>query len=208
MHPRFLSAVFAGAAILFLSACSEAPQKPATETKTATEAARPAEPVDAQTAFFAMYKPARAWAKDLAPLSLVSGEIPGFKNADGKAAMWTAVFVSPSLRQARTLTYAIADHAPDTHKGVDIGGTEPWSGNTTRSEAFLVSEFSVNSDAGFKTASDKAAAWLKKHPDMPATMALGKTSRFPGPVWYIQWGTRKLGYAAFVNATTGDFIAK
>jgi hypothetical protein len=37
-------------------------------------------------------------------------------------------------------------------------------------------------------------------------MALGKTSRASGPVRYIQWSTRKLGYAALVNATTGDFI--
>jgi len=206
MHTRFFSAVLAGAVIFLLSACTEAPQKPATETKAAAEASKPAEPVAAQTAFFEMYKPARAWARDLLPLSLVSGDIPGFKNADGKAALWTAVFVSPSLRQARTLTYAIADHAPDIHKGVDVGGVEPWSGDIPKSQSFLTAEFNVNSDAAFKTASDKAEAWLKKHPDMPVAMALGKTSRFPGPVWYIQWGTNKLGYAAFVNATTGDSI--
>jgi len=205
MHTRFLPAVLTGAVILLLSACTQAPQKPATETKAAA-ASKPTEPVAAQSAFFEMYKPARAWAKDLLPLSLVSGEIPGFKNADGKAALWTAVFVSPSLRQARTLTYAIADHAPDIHKGVDIGGTEPWSGDTPKSQSFLIAEFNVNSDAAFKTASDKADAWLKKHSDMPVAMALGKTSRFSGPVWYIQWGTRKLGYAAYVNATTGDVI--
>jgi hypothetical protein len=206
MHTRFLSAVLAGAVIFLLGACTQAPQKPATETKAAAEASKPAEPVAAQTAFFEMYKPARAWAKDIAPLSLVSGDIPGFKNTDGKAALWTAVFVSPSLQQARTLTYGIADHAPDIHKGVDIGGTEPWSGDTPNSQSFLVAEFSVNSDAAFKTASAKAEAWLTKHPDMPVSMALGKTSHFSGPVWYIQWGTKKLGYAAYVNATTGDYI--
>jgi len=206
MHTRFLSAVLAGTVIFLLSACSEAPQKPATETKAAAEASKPAEPVAAREAFFEMYKPARAWAKDLMPLSLVSGEIPGFKNTDGKAALWTAVFVSPSLRQARTLTYAIANHAPDIHKGVDVGGAEPWSGDTPMSQSFLSAEFGVDSDAAFKTASAKAEGWLKKHPDMPVAMALGKTSRFNGPVWYIQWGTKKLGYAAFVNATTGDFI--
>jgi len=205
MHTRFLSAVLAGAVMFLLSACTQTAQKPATETKAETVANQPAEPVAAREAFFEMYKPARAWAKDLMPLSLVSGDIPGFRNTDGKAALWTAVFVSPSLRQARTLTYAIADHAPDIHKGIDIGGAEPWSGDTPKSQSFLIAEFSVNSDAAYKTAADKAEPWLKKHPDLPVALALGKTSRFSGPVWYIQWGTKKLGYAAFVNATTGDF---
>jgi hypothetical protein len=208
MHTNLLKVVIACAVLAFLTDCSQAPQTPAPETKKAAAPAAPAEPVAAQSAFFEMYKPARQWAKDLLVLSLVGNEIPGFKNADGKAAMWTVVFVSPTLRQARTCTYAIADHGTSIHKGVDIGGSESWSGETPKSQPFQITEFAVNSDAAFKTASEKAAAWLKKHPDAPVAMALGKTSHFSGPVWYIQWGTTKQGYAAYVNATTGEVIGK
>ena len=46
--------------------------------------------------------------------------------------------------------------------------------------------------------------WLKKNPDKPiTTMELGDTFRFQGPVWYLVWGTDKVGYAAYVDANTG-----
>jgi len=208
MHNNFLTAILAGGVIALLTACSQAPQTPAPETKKAEEPKKAPEPVAAQTAFFEMYKPARQWAADLLPLSLVSNEIPGMNNGEGTAAMWTAVFVSPGRREARTFFYAVADHGTTIHKGVEIGGAQAWTGSTPKSQPFQITEFAVNSDAAFKTASAKAAAWLKKHPGMPVAMALGKTSRFPGPVWYIQWGTTKLGYAVFVNATTGEVAGK
>jgi hypothetical protein len=44
---------------------------------------------------------------------------------------------------------------------------------------------------------------VKEHPDKEAALTLGNNvARFNVPVWYVQWGTTKLGYAAFVNATT------
>ena len=43
---------------------------------------------------------------------------------------------------------------------------------------------------------------------MSASLFLGKAARFPAPVWYIQWGTAKSGYAVYVNATTGEVISK
>ena len=61
----------------------------------------------------------------------------------------------------------------------------------------------MDSDAAYKTASAKAADWLKKHPNEKATFRLGNASRFSAPIWYIMWGTTKNGYAALVNATTG-----
>jgi len=205
MDKQHLRAVAALAAALFLTACSEAP-KPA-ESKRADAPAKaeppgPPEAVDGRTAFYEMYKPARAWATDLLPLTLTSGEVPGIKNEDGKAGMWTAVFVSPSRGEARFFVYAVADHGSDM-KGISARGAQTWSGPTPQSRPFQITEFSINSDEAFKTASKTAGAWLKRHPGQKVSITLASTARFPGPVWYIMWGNRTSGYLAFVSATTG-----
>jgi len=203
---RFITAA-AVAAVLALAACSESPQPAATETKAVAEAKKeppkPPEPVAAQTAFYAMYKPARTWATDLLPLSLTSNELPSLKNEDGKAAMWTAVFVSPSRREARQFFYSVVDEGQTVAKGVTVGGSQPWTGPTPKSRPFQTTEFVVNSDAAYKTAFAKAEAWVKKHPDTTAAMYLGSTAKFPSPVWLVIWGTTKSGYAVYVDATTG-----
>src|ERR1700692_1780938 len=99
MDKNFLKAVLI-VAVAGLTACSSEPAK-TTEVKTDSEAAKkaagPPEPVTGKTAFYEMYTPAHAWAADLVPISLKSGEVIGVKNAEGKAGTWTAVFGSPSL---------------------------------------------------------------------------------------------------------------
>jgi hypothetical protein len=150
-----------------------------------------------------MYKLARPWATDLVALSLSSGELPGFKNEDGKAALWTAVFASPSLRQARHFTYAIAN-AGTVQKGVTADVPEGWSGATKNAMPFQNSDFTVDSDAAYKTAADKAADWLKAHPDQKCSLTLASAARFPAPVWVVSWGDSRL----VVNATTGDLVTK
>jgi len=189
-----------------LVACSEAP-KPATPEKPAAEVKKeppkPPEPVAAQTAFYEMYKPARTWATDLLPLSLASGEVPSLKNEGGKAAMWTAVFVSPSRREARTFYYSAVNEGETILKGVTAGGAQAWSGATPKSQPFQTTEFVINSDAAYQTAMAKAESWVKKHPSKKPALYLGKTSKFPRPVWLVIWGTPKDGYAVYIDATTG-----
>ena len=205
MDTHLLKAAAAFAAALVFTACSEAPK---TETKTEEakkEPAAPAEPVAAKTAFYEMYRPARTWATDLQVLSLTSNEVEGFKNQEGKAAMWTAVFVSPSRSEARTVVYSIADNG-NIHKGVTMQGAQRWSGPTPKSQPFPTSDFQTNSDDAYKTALPKAASFVKQHPDKPVWLLLGKQARFPGPEWYVQWGDSKLGYAVYVNAITGQIM--
>ena len=203
MGTKLSNAVAVVAALLLLGACSETK----VENKAATEAknkpAKPSEPVSGKTAFYEMYKPARAWATDLLPLSLASDEVPGMKNDAGKAAMWTAVFVSPSKREARTLTYSVTDQGSSIRKGVSMGGAQVWSGQTAKSRPFQITEFAADSDAAYQAALEKAGAWVKKHPEKTASLYLGNAARFPGPVWYVLWGDQKTGYGVFVNATTG-----
>jgi hypothetical protein len=203
MHKKVLFTATAMVAALVLSACSEAPKTTTkVETEVKKEPAKAPEAVSAHQAFYEMYKPARTWATDLLALSVVSGEVPNIKNEDGKAGLWTVVFVSPGRREARSITYAVAGSG-DVPKGVNVGPVLPWGGATKMSKPFASSEFVVDSDDAYKTAFGKAEGWLKKHPNMQPTFRLGNASRFAAPVWYIMWGTTKNGYAALVNATTG-----
>src|SRR5580658_5966679 len=133
MDKNFLKAAFA-VAVLGLTACSSEPVK-TTEVKTDTDAAKkapagPPEPVLAKTAFYEMYTPAHAWAADMMPISLKSGEVAGVKNADGKAGVWIAVFGSPSQRMARTYTYSVAEQVPTIAKGVKAESPVAWAGAT------------------------------------------------------------------------------
>jgi len=129
-------------AVVAISACSGGPKPTATaEREAIKEPAKAPEIVSAKLAFYELYKPARAWATDLLALSVSSGEVPGFQNENGKAGMWTVVFVSPSRREARIFTYAIADSGTEIRKGVTVGNAQPWAGSTPTSKAFSDSEF-------------------------------------------------------------------
>jgi hypothetical protein len=203
MDKRVLYSLFLAAGILALSSCSEGPAGPEpTVAVTENKPVAPPEAVAAQSAFFAMYKPARTWAADLLPLTLTSGEVPGVKNADGKAGLWTAIFVSPSKHEARTFFYAVAE-GNGQHKGVNMGGAQPWSGPTAKSKPFQVTEFLTNSDAAYKVALEKAGPWVKKHPEKQCSLFLANASGGSAPLWYVLWGNTKDGYLAHVNATTG-----
>ena len=210
MYRKRLLATVALTAAILLSACSSSPAPTApAEAEAKKEAPKAPEAVPAQVAYYEMYKPARTWAPDAIGLTLTSGEVPGIKNEDGKAGLWTAIFVSPSRKEARTFRYAVVeDKSADLLKGMNIGGPQVWTGATPTSKVFANSEFLVNSDAAFKSASEKAASWLKTHPNVKYTMALGNTSRFPAPVWYIMWGTKSDGYAVYVNATSGLVVTQ
>jgi hypothetical protein len=206
MKKQVLLSATAVVATLMLSACSQPPQPAKVQTEEKKEPVKAPEAVTAQRAFYEMYKPARTWAPDVLALSVASGEVPNIKNEDGKAGLWTAIFVSPSRKEARTFTYAAVGNGADIAKGLNIGNVVPWGGATSTSKPFSTGEFVVDSDAAYKAAVEKAADWLKKNPDKKPTLRLGNASRFAAPVWYVMWGTNKNGYAALVNATTGAIV--
>jgi hypothetical protein len=213
MDKSLLKAVFTLAAI-GLAACSSEPAN-TTGTKTDAETAAkapagPPEPVAAKAAFWQMYTPAHAWAADLVPISLKSGEVAGVKNADGKAGVWTAVFGSPSQHAARTYVYSVADQLPDITKGVRAQLAEAWRGPTAAVMTFQTGDFTVDSEAAYKAAAEKAVDWLKEkdNAQKPVSLSLGAASRFPAPVWVILFGTSKGGFLTVVNASTGAIVTK
>ncbi len=188
---------------LGLAGCSGSqPETAAAKPEVKTEAPKPAEPVTGSSAFYEMYKPARQWAPDVQALSLTAGEIPEVKNADGKAAVWTAIFVSPSKRAARTFTYSIATGGT-YQKGVSATPDQSWTGATKASKPFPNSDFHVDSDEAYKTAYEKAQDWVKKNPNKKLSMMLASADRFPAPAWSFMWGDSKAGYRVFVSALTG-----
>jgi len=201
-------AVSAVVAMLLLAGCVETNKTPVTdESKTARAPAGPPEPVAAKTAFWPMYTAARHWSTDIEILRLTPREVPGFKNEAGKAAMWEAMFASPSLHQYRVYSYAIASSPPDIFKGVSAGIREPWAGVTRDTMAVELTSFNIDSDAAYQAAAADGAAWLKKNPDKAlSSFALGNTYRFQAPVWYLMWGDKKSGYVAFIDANSGKVL--
>ena len=203
-------AVSAAVAMLLLAGCLEKTKTPVTdESKTARTPAGPPEPVTAKTAFWPMYTSGRHWTPDIVILRLTPKEVPGFKNEAGKAAMWEAMFASPSLHQYRVYSYAIASSPPDIFKGVSAGLRVPWNGVTRDAMPVELTSFNVDSDVAYQAAAADGAAWLKKNPDKAlSSFALGNNYRFQAPVWYLAWGDKKSGYVAFIDANTGKVLNK
>jgi hypothetical protein len=208
MGKRLLKPVVLLAAGIVLAGCSESSKttEAKTRTDTAAEPPQPTGPVTAKTAYYEMFKPARAWAADFLTLSLTAVEASGVKNEGGRAAVWTGVFVSPSRREARTFTYSTVDQPPNLSKGVHMDGAQTWSGPTPQSRPFPASDFTIDSDAAYQTALTKAGTWVKQHPDKKLAISLVNASRFPSTVWYLMWGTKASGYVVFVNALTGTVV--
>jgi hypothetical protein len=83
----------------------------------------------------------------------------------------------------------------------------PWGGSSRDVMPIPTSDFQADSDAAYHAAATDAAAWLKKNPDKPLTsFQLGYAYKFPVPVWYLMWGTKKAGYSVIVDATNGKVL--
>lgn len=197
--------------IFLLSGCSQ-PSKPASGDRTAAKASEPSnpsEPVTAKTALLPMYSSAYKWAHDVVLLSVAPKEMPDVEKGAGKAALWEATFASPSQHAYHIYSYAVAAHPPDIYQGVTVGGAVPWAGVTRDAMPIQSSQFQVDSEAAYAAAAADAAAWLKKNPGIKLSrFQLGNGYSFPSPVWYVMWGDKKSGYAAFVSATTGKVLKK
>jgi hypothetical protein len=198
-------------AVLGFTACSDAPKpvvKADAETGANKEPEGPPKPISAKTAYWEMYKPARAWATDLMPIGMKSQQVDGMPSDGGLAPMWTVAFVSPGKHQVRTYYYSVVTKPPSVFKGVKADSPQPWAGPSADALQFQSSDFKIDSDAAFKTAAEKADTWLKKHPGKTPSMSLGHATRYPAPMWYLLWGDKKDGYVAYLNATDGTLAAK
>ena len=205
------AAIFLFSFILVPCGCAQ-PSKPAGGDATTADASghsNPSEPVTAKAALLPMYSSAYKWAHDVVLLRLAPKEMPDVEKGAGKAALWEATYASPSQHAYHIYSYAVAAHPPDIYQGVTVGGAVPWAGVTQDAMPIQSSQFQVDSDAAYSAAAADAAAWLKKNPGIKLSrFQLGNGYSFPAPVWYLMWGDKKLGYVAFVSATTGKVLKK
>ena len=191
-------------ALLLAAGCSQSTAPSGEGAGAAAAPAGPPQTIAAKTAFGKIYPSARAWAADAEFLTEKPDELAGFKNEQGKAAMWEAGFGSQSLHQYKVYTYAVATVLPDVHKGVSANLALPWHGDTRDAMSVDLALFTVDSDAAYQAAAQEAAPWLAKNPDKKLSMVLGRTYKFGGPVWLVMWGdTKQGGYAVFVDASSG-----
>jgi len=214
--PKMFLATALAVAVFLLSGCSQ--PSPSTSAATSTsdvttaKASEPSttEPVTAKTAYLEMYRSAYKWSPDVVLLGLKPSDKSGFPFDAGKSGLWEATFASPSKHEYLVFTYAIAAHSPDIYKGVTVGNSVTWGGETRDVMPIAASDFTVDSDAAYKAAAAGAEAWIKKNPGKKLTaFQLGNGYSFPSPVWYVVWGDKKAGgYVAFVNASTGELMKK
>ncbi len=203
---RIPCAVTLAVSLTFLIGCGEEPKHEAVKAEVKKPAV-PEGPIAALTAYYEVYKVARTLAPDLQTASIVGKEVEGAKSGEGKYLQWAIVFVSASKQTAYQFLYSTVEQG-NTLKGINNQGTQRWGGASQAATTFTNQDFSVDSDAAFKAAAEKAADWLKKN-DKPLTeFALGNASKFPAPMWYIQWGTKSNGFATYVNAATGKVYGK
>jgi hypothetical protein len=196
----FLLAI-ASASLLFVSACSEAPQK--AEKKDIA----PPQPVKGRFALYQMFNAGRGWAPDIQVLRLRSIDMREVKAERGKSAVWEAYFVSPSLGRARMYTYSVIEAEGNLHKGVFAGLEENGSGPRGLTP-FLIAAVKTDSDEVYQTALKKAADYEKKNPDKPISFLLEKTDQFPNPAWRVIWGENVAAsnYSIFIDASTGLYL--
>lgn len=192
------------AGILILAGCSDTPA-PVAKTEAPKKPAVPEGAIPALTAYYDTYKIARQLSPDLQVASITGNEVDGVKSDKGKYAQWTIVFVSAATKQAYTFVYTTVEHA-GLLKGINNQGSQAWGGPRQDAIPFGNGDFSIDSDAAYTAAAEKAAAYLAKNPEKPVTaFALGQAESLPAPMWYIMWGDKKSGgYAAYVNAATGN----
>lgn len=132
-------------ALLLTLGCSRSGVPTATPSAVSASTATAVTVVAAKNPFWMMYKAAHDWAPDVEAIRLSQRELQGYKNDAGKAGLWEVAFASPSLRQYRVYTYAVADIPPNIFKGVTAGMPMTWGGETRDAMAIDLTLFNVDS---------------------------------------------------------------
>jgi hypothetical protein len=105
----------------------------------------------------------------------------------------------------------VEEQEGNLHKGVfSQGGAEAWSGSSGVDTPFDIRAVSVDSDAAYKTAVEKAQDYDKQHPGMPISFQLEKISKYTTPVWRVIWGESvgTSSFSIYVDASLGKFLEK
>lgn len=191
------------------SACSSKPQPEAAKSEPAkTEPRKPQTDFDSgRAAFQRMYVAARGWAADVQPVRLESRPTRQDPK-DGKAAMWSATFVSPSRQNVRSYTWSGIEGAD---QGITPGNTDYYSPANASTRPFDLNFLKVDSTDALETAQKKGGeAVLKKDPETPLKYMLFFDQSKGRLLWRVVYGgsVSDSKLRILVNATTGEFVAK
>jgi hypothetical protein len=186
---------FLAAACVLLTSCASEPPKP-------KEPEKPPAPVTGRYALQQMFIAARSWAQDLEIASMNSMHFSQIKDEPGKSGGWQVTFVSPSLQQSRTYTWAAAEISISIHKGITDERPNSWSGG----KSFPIAAIHTDTDAAYQTAVKKVTKYADK-PDTVITYQLQKSPNSPDPSWRIIWGENVAtsSDSVLVDASTGEY---
>jgi hypothetical protein len=200
IRPKFFLMLLAASV---LSGCSFYTYEVKPEsTKSAQPAPKPASTAGFETGRFAfqkLYVSALIWGRDVQPLMLES--VPRRDDTDGRAAEWTAKFVSPGKQSIRSFTWSIEE-------GVSPGRIDVYSPGNASTQAFNTNFLKIDSDKAFEIAQKNGGkAVLKKNPDLPIKFALMWDRQHNRLLWRVIYGPENQSkLRLLVNALTGEFV--
>lgn len=193
-------------AIALLAGCSSAPEKP---KESAPKAEAPKEETTFETgrsAFQRMYVAARTWSPDVQLVRLESRPTKEDPK-DGRAAAWSAVFVSASKQNVRN--YSWSGVATETERGVVPGSIDYYSASNASTRPFDLNYLKMDSTTAAEVANKKGgAALLKKDSNQPMKYMLFFDQAKGRLLWRVIYGTslNDAKLRVLVNATNGDFV--
>ena len=188
------------ATVFLLTSCIEEP-KPKEE--------KPAEPVTALKAFYAVFANARSWSTDIQVLDVKSIDLDDkHRCKEGKCWAWSVMLISPSKRQMKMFTYSTIESQGNLHKGVFGNLEESWGGTRGQDKPYLMQALKKDSTDAYQTAVGKSADYIKKHPDMPITYEVTLTPKYPQPCYRVVWGesVATSSYSILVDSSTGGYV--
>ena len=193
--------------ILFLAACSSAPQKPA-ETKQEKPAPKPTETISGREAFQKMYPAARGWLSDARPVRMESQSTSDANGRDGKSAIWRVVYASPGRLKIQSFAWS-GSAASDLDRGISHGNEDTFNPSNSSTQPFDVNFLKIDSDQALATANKHGGdKELKKDPKLAVNFLLDWDPRKGQLVWHVIYGTSRMsaGLVLDVDATKNDFI--
>jgi hypothetical protein len=187
------------AAVIFLSACSDAPVKKAPE--------KPPEPLTGRQGFYKTYPAAHTWAVDAQPLRVRGMELNELKAEDGKAAAWEVTYTSETKGRSRIYTWSAVEAEGNIHQGVFGSQEEAWRPGGAE-KPFPIQALKTDTPDALQTAIEHSAVYFKNAGTKPhPKFVLEYTSRYPNPSWRIYWGdsVSTAEWSVFVDAATGAY---
>lgn len=178
-----------------------------------------AKPADAETGRMVLqrlYTTSRGWASDTEPVRIESQNYKhtGADSAgaptgqDGKAALWRAIFASPSRHLMKTYMWSGLT-GPDVTPGITPGSEDSFSAGNSSTQPFQWAYLKTDSDQALQIAQKHGgAAQLKKDPNLPVNYSLQWNSHQDILEWHVLYGnsTNAPDLSVVVDATTGKFV--